>query len=276
MNRVFAFVAALLVISCMALPGFADEAAQYVESLNLRRKSAGLQAVVLDEALSRACTAHAKYLAVNCEEHTKRGKAMSIEEKDLPGYSKEGAAAAAKAFVHLREPLDALNFTLARASTRHAVLMPHLKRIGVGFATGGPQGFVTVLDKDSGLKGKLTEIFVYPGEGQTDVPLQMEVDNPNPVPQDPDGSAGYPVSVFFPQGTGIKDVSATMKDSAGVVVEVWLSSPDTHPKDMPWPSSILVIARDKLQPKTPYTVTVTGKVGGKPWKRAWTFTTGEK
>jgi uncharacterized protein YkwD len=69
------------------------ESAKVADRINLHRKAAGLESVVLDPVLSKGCAAHAEYLVKNVEHPSTQGLGLHSEDAKLAGYSKEGERA---------------------------------------------------------------------------------------------------------------------------------------------------------------------------------------
>jgi hypothetical protein len=253
----------------------ADTDAKVLARINACRKAAGLEPVAIDPALSRGCAAHAKYLVTNAGHASVRGLGAHDEDPKLPGYSEEGKKAAKASDIHFVEPVRAVDGWMASLFHRVPILDPGLRKVGIGYASGGTGGWVSVLDVISGRGGgKSVPVVLYPADGQTGVPLAFGGEIPNPIPDDKDGKAGYPVTASFAEGTPVKEVSASLK-ADGREVEVWLSTPEKPADERYQRNTVCLMARDVLKPETAYTVTVTGKVGGKAWTKTWSFTTGK-
>jgi hypothetical protein len=111
--------------------------------------------------------------------------------------------------------------------------------------------------------------LAYPGDGQTGVPTAIGAGQAADVSQpDAPHATGYP---FTLQGVGgtIQVTVAEMRDSSGQLVAV-----EPNPADCAAFNCFALIAVAPLQPNTTYTVQAQGNVGGIPFNRMWTFTTG--
>lgn len=175
------------------------------------------------------------------------------------------------------EPLAAIDGWMASLFHRVPILDPSLKQVGLGYAKGGKWGWVCLLDVISGRGGggKTRGPVLYPVAKQADVPLRFGGEIPNPIPDDGDKQAGYPITVTFGDGVRVKDVVATLKEG-NRPIEVWLSTPE-KPADARYQrNTICLIAKDPLKPRTAYTVTVQANAGGKPFAQTWTFSTGSR
>ncbi len=126
-------------------------AAAAVEALNVYRRKAGLSPVALDEALSKGCRLHARYLAKNIDQPAVQGLGMHDEDASLPGATKEGRKAG-RASVVSREPdagaaVDGWIDTLYH---RVPLLNPDLKTVGYACVQLPDQGYVCVMNAESG------------------------------------------------------------------------------------------------------------------------------
>ena len=193
---------------------------QFVEALNRHRKSAGLASVSIDAELSRACLAHAKYLAQNAEQAS-----VLSEDSAKPGYSVEGERAAAVATIAFAEPIAALERWMGQLVNRPLLFDPEVRSIGLGFAQKANGEWISLLDAQRGRGGL---VVVYPAPQQAEVPLSH-----SGGPELPDGKtqAGFPITVVFPPGKEVTDGQIELRDDKGVEVEggLWTASEtDAH------------------------------------------------
>ncbi len=119
----------------------------------------------------------------------------------------------------------------------------------------------------------------YPAPDQTGVPLHFPIfgEEPNPIPADRTGKAGYPITAFFPEDQPLTSASAILTDGAHREVAVWFSTPETpaNPKFAKHQgNTVCLIPKEPLRPRTTYTVLVRGTRGGEGWQKSWDFTTG--
>jgi uncharacterized protein YkwD len=258
-------------------PPTADVARLAIKKINAYRKDAGLGPVALDLELSRACTAHARYLALNG--HQPAVKAGRHEEdRKLPGYTEEGSKVARHGLIGRddRDPVAAIDRWMALFLHRLMVLDPQLSRIGFGGARRPGNKWICVMARlIEPVRGR-APVVIYPGEKQKEVPLAYEMigETPDSLLQSKDKRGGYPVTVTFWDGDPLKNVAATLTDGAGKEVETWLSTPEEPIAEGHQHHTICLIAKDHLQPETTYTVAITADAAGKPWKQTWSFTTG--
>jgi uncharacterized protein YkwD len=250
--------------------------------VNAYRQRAGLKPVALDAALCGPCLAHARYLVIN-EGHEKlQGLLAHQEFPGLPGYSAEGDKAGRASDIGIGdyEPIDAVDSWMATLYHRVPILEPNLKTVGFGCARGRRQGWVTVLDVNSGRERAPRPHAVYcPSPDETNVPLSFPNggETPNPIPDDEDGRAGYPVTASFPDGEAPTSASGKLTDDKGAEVRCWFSSAAKPANPMHAKlqgNTICLIPEDPLLPSRTYHVHLQGMVAGKAWEKRWKFTTG--
>ena len=258
----------------------ADKDTEALDKLNAARTAARVSPVALDPALAKGCLAHARYLSQNFEQMSKQGQPTNDELPAMPGFSEEGQAAARAAFsgYDRREPADLVEQWLATVFIRPLLLDPDLKHVGWGQAGDNRKGWFGVLDVSRG-KGS-TAVVIYPADGQKDVPVVYPgTELPDPIPQATQKRAGYPVTVTFPRGAAVEDVTARLATAAGGKdedVPAWVSTPEKPAQNPGYQrNTVCLIARDALRAETTYTVTVKARVGGRPWSYEGSFTTGK-
>jgi uncharacterized protein YkwD len=250
--------------------------AKALERFNFFRKTAGVNPVTLDPVLYKGCDAHAKYLIRNIDHPTIAGWRGDQELPDLPGYTPEGREAATTAYVQFdrTDPLGPLDLFMALLYFRLHVLDTDLQRIGLAIAKHETKGWVCVLDV---LRGRgSNKVICYPIPNQKDVPLEFTGEVPDPIPEAKGKPAGFPITVTFPRGQSVKQVSAVLKEeSSGKEVEHWLSTPE-KPASLPQAqqNTICLIAKRPLVSGTTYLVAIKAQVHGKGWEKTWRFTTG--
>ena len=269
----------MLLFLVLALVQSGDsDAAKVVERINVHRKAAGLEPVAIDPALSKGCAAHAEYLVKNAEHPSTQGLGLHAEDPKLPGYTKEGERAGRAAVIFLgREGPEAVEGWIGSLLHRIALLQSRLRKVGYGFAAGGPAKVTVVLDTTSGMGvGKDAPVVIYPADAQKDVPTAFCPEIPDPIPESPDKKAGYPITAIFSEGALVKDVKASLKDAAGNDIALWVSSPEKPAAADYQRNTVGLIPKEPLRPMSTYTVSIAARVTGKAWLRTWSFSTGEK
>src|SRR6185503_894468 len=170
-----------------------------VERLNVHRKAAGLEPVVLDPVLSKGCAAHAEYLVKNAAHPSTQGLGLHSEDPKLSGYTKEGERAGKASVIFLGlEGEAAVEGWMGSLFHRIPLLQSRLRKIGYGVARGGPAKVTVVLDATNGMgPGKDSTVVLYPAEDQKDVPLAFVPEIPDPIPDSLNNKAGYPITAIF-------------------------------------------------------------------------------
>jgi hypothetical protein len=260
--------------------------ARTLARLNAYRKLAGLERVVLDDALSRGCLAHARYLARHPERVKAKHFSPHVEDPRLAGSTRAGRRAGRNAVIyHLQgpgNPLRAIDEHMAGLFHRVPLLAPDLKRIGCALSYGPGQNCWVVIDVKSGKGAAAAEAgapVLFPAERQTGVPRKfVGIEIPNPIP--PKGVAaksGYPITVIFPPGARVTEAAAVLKTGKGKKVAAWVSSPDRPAYTPRYQfNTVCLIPRAHLRPRARYRVEVRARVDGRDWEKKWSFTTGRQ
>ena len=256
-----------------------------VDRINHYRNIAGLDPVVLDPEISRACQAHANYLMRNditSRTHTSSG--AHSEDPKLPGYTKEGADIADQSNIsYEKDPLMAIDCTMKNVFHRvNGILDPTIISQGIGYVSklekGKRKEWVVIGSKCDYKKVRLNPVL-FPVPQQQDVPLNYSSERPDPVPYDMDskrGNAGFPITITFYNGNCPSQADGVLQKIRGKrkeKVDAWFYSPDAPADEEYGKNVIYLIAKDRLEPKTTYEVTVTGTLNNKPWEKTWQFTT---
>src|SRR5436190_21311668 len=128
------------------------DAAKVVERVNVHRKAAGLDPLVLDPILSKGCAAHAEYLVRNVDHPSTEGLGLHSEDAKLPGYTKEGERAGKASVIFLGlEGTAAVDGWIGSLFHRIPLLQSRLRKVGYGVAKGGPAKVTLVLDATNGM-----------------------------------------------------------------------------------------------------------------------------
>jgi uncharacterized protein YkwD len=266
--------------------------AAMVKVLNLYRKTAGLNPVVLDPVLSEGCGAHARYLVQNYRHPSTAGRGMHREDPSLGGYTEKGALSGARSVIASHTgsaaPLwqgGAVDGWMATLYHRLPLLHPNLQKIGLGYAEARDfQYRVVVLEAFSDLGTDAREFFsnvepvIYPVNNQKNVPCLFcfgVQEYPNPIPDNGDSrAAGYPITVTFADYARVENVEVNIRGPQGKESQAWVSTPSKPALSFQrQPGTICAITKGPLRPGTTYTVKVSAEVNGTPWTRTWRFTT---
>ncbi|MBI1916609.1 MAG: hypothetical protein HYS12_18025 [Planctomycetes bacterium] len=251
----------------------ADMVRRVLDRINRFRVRAGLEPLEQDEELSRACQAHAIYMARNAEAERSDFN-PNDESPSLPGFSRAGQRVAREAHVGTApfEPEAMFDGWLASFHYRFPILDVNARRIGLGCAQ-GPRQWHAVLRLREGPGGRGREPLLYPAEGQQDVPRVYESgEQPDPIPESKDRQAGFPITAMFPARTKVDGVTAALS-LEGTAVPCWLSTPQRPVAQGFQRNTVCLIAHHPLRPASTYRVRVVAQVDGRPWEKMWTFRT---
>lgn len=257
--------------------------------LNQERRRAGLPDVPLDTTLSRGCQLHALYLAQNYGHPSTLGSRQHEEDPELPGYSEEGARAAAASNIAHGNQQSSVALWMATIYHRTLLLDPRLDRVGIGLAevpqsalhlgegVRAGQVMATVMHVASRGRAPVSAV-AYPGDGQEDVPLRFAPEEwPSPLALDPDGVAGFPVSVDFYRSDGapprVTGVRAELLDARGVDIPCHLTTPERPLVSGYGERTIGLIPESPLVASAEYRARVDAVVDGEKWSRSWSFHT---
>ncbi len=129
-----------------------------LKQLNAYRTTAEIGPVQLDPELSRGCTAHARYLALN---PPRPGMAARLLDEDpgKPGYSAEGRRAASFALVSIGAGRGAVDQWMGRLGARVPLLKPDLRAVGLGLQPMPSGAWAVVLDI---VRGSGDPVVLYP------------------------------------------------------------------------------------------------------------------
>jgi hypothetical protein len=243
--------------------GGTDKALEGLKTLNLLRLRNGIPPVDMDSGLSAACLKHARY----CQ---KNGFAFK-EDPAKPEASKEGASAAANSIAGWMDPAAFARACYAQFFAREMLFHPLVEVVGIGEA-----GDLSLIDTRSRhLARSWNWPVLVPAPGAVDVPRAFC------VPEDPavypEGTEpGFPITLLF-ETEEVKLGTAELRlgGAKGPLVPCLVSAPgrpavQDRPRNA---SSIGLVPRQVLAPRTKYTVLVSYVYRGVMEDRAWDFTT---
>lgn len=251
--------------------GETEEITAALAILNKMRKAAELDTVTISQAISAGCQKHAKYLVLNKDNPLTSGLSAHKEYTQLAGYSKAGANAAKQSVIHYIKPVAAMEGFFQTFYHRIPLLQPNLKEIGIGYYEKDDY-VVTLIDCGSGVIGESAKaVVLFPNEGQTDVPLTMVEEIPNPIGQA--GEYGFPITIYFAQWQAITEATLSLTDKNKKPIGCYLSSPERPATNFDQWGSICAIPQKPLLGGTTYFVSVACKVNGVPFKKSYSFKT---
>ncbi|CAN7766425.1 stalk domain-containing protein [Paenibacillus sp. LjRoot153] len=240
--------------------------------VNEIRSRSGIPLVELDPSLSKAAENHVNYLGINFRWDGSNNPHPEVEgAKGYTGFSdKWRIKAAGGSFDLLRvyasdesiainpdSAVGAINSFISGGNHRGSVLGPDITKIGFYIGNG-----YAVLDSISPLKQDSPIVGVYPYDGMKDVPLSFYGPNehPNPLEEFGISTSGYIISVTRNFNHPIYDFKASVNDSSGNEIPIYVSGTSIIPK-----KSLLVAET--------YTVEAEFTIDGEKQKRVWSFST---
>jgi tetratricopeptide (TPR) repeat protein len=256
----------------------AADAERALGDVNAARGAAGLPPVHLDGRLSASARSHSYYWLFNNLSSTVSGLGIHMETPGLRGYSGQTPGARALAFGypnarvgedidHRGGPVAAVDEWVNSVFHRFPIVRPDLVAVGYGEARAGPL-LIEDLEFSFALP-QAAQPVVYPGAGQPRVPAFF-VDNelPDPVPVGKPRATGSPVTVTFGAGVSVRVTSFSLSDSGGRTLAAYSAVPSESDENSAW-----LLPVQPLDPGSVYTARITAVVDGRPFARAWSFTT---
>ncbi|HEY8973173.1 MAG TPA: CAP domain-containing protein [Burkholderiaceae bacterium] len=276
--------------------GYDAERLAAFNRLNEIRLSAGLGMVAQSTAMDQAAQAHADWMVANdVFSHEEQTGTPGFVATDWPlrdeafGYVPVGGGEVMSAPAHGAAGVDGLINTVY-----HRAVMLAFEPVDVGIGWSGAAGahvsMPLVIDmtrpgSDSvrGL-GQTTQptiggIAVWPLDHASGVPLQLGLENPNPVPSRDVLSLGTPMSVTIDRLKTISTMSFVLSESGtGTVIPTRLISNQTDPNFLVPPSFVAAVPLVVLNPNTTYNATFSGITTSLEGtltnvNRTWSFTT---
>ncbi len=253
-----------------------------LEWVNWYRAQAGLSAVELDEALDRAASAHAGYVAAHLSLYD-HGLSLHEELAGLEGFTGEHfyerLEAAGSSWLPLGEvvawqPVAAAAVRQWVESVYHRipVLAPDAAAVGYGLAARDGR-HVTVLEVGRRDGTGAGAPVVWPPDGATDVPVAWDGEEVPAPPAPPQGFPSGPVlSVTVPgANTLVVDDATLLEDAARPVPLVVVSAQDDDL--LKGTGTAALYATAPLAPGRTYRVFVKGRADSKAFDVQWAFET---
>jgi len=252
------------------------------EEIAVVRGKLGMGALDCNDAITKAAFGHSSYIVQN------GGALTHTQTAGKPGFTG----------VNFWDRMKAAGFTgpgSAMFEVVHSLPDPHgailgeggwvnslyhripfvsfgAKSYGWGAAGTGRPAAATIDFASGGAAAAAGTVAVWPVDGETEVwsTFRCASESPNPLPGQT--NAGYPVSLT---GAAVLDLSEhTIAPADGAALEHVLLSKTTDKTGLIPAEQIFLIPKDPLAKSTKYNVTVKGTVGGTPFGKTWTFTTG--
>jgi hypothetical protein len=201
------------------------EVQKCLADINALRKICGLKPVALNTRLSIDCQKHARYLMVNRGHRLTAGLKGHEEYEELKEYSIGGARAGKSSVIGgLPSHMNAWQTTFYH---RVPFMKPQLTEVGIGYHRDG-KDCRSCVDIWSSTEGNAYKaITYYPENKQTGVPLRMDMEIPDPIPENHRGKpAGFPITVHFAKDQKVTRADIKLFDEKGILVGCHVSSPE--------------------------------------------------
>ncbi|RRJ63354.1 hypothetical protein EHV15_10810 [Paenibacillus oralis] len=259
--------------------GYTSDQLEALDFLNEVRAKIGVQPVTLNQEITQAAEAHAKYYNANKEDHPglsahseKEGNkgftGASVKERiRTAGWSSGSNGAAYGEVMHFKQnsSSSAIQGWLDSAYHRDIILGPRYSEIGIGLV----DGTAVVNMAGSGFASAISGgISVYPYDGQTGVPVGFyghEI--PNPLEQFGLEHSGYIISATTE--TKITSYEAAIKDEDGEEVAYF--------EELYSQKTLFLFPKKVLKGNHTYTVTLNYRTeaSSENQTKTWSFTTGK-
>ena len=245
---------------------------QAIARLNELRAHAQSPPVQGDPALRQAAAAHAAYFALHGftghrQEPVRPGFTGATPADRMKAAGFTGACSGETASSLGDDPVAAVEALVNSVYHRTVMLNPALTRVGYGQSAGG-----SVFVFGGCLDGapELERLYVYPGAGQTAVPLSFKpsTERPNPLP-DAAGYVGSPISIGVAPWADMPPEITEVR----IVDQTGIPLPYRRVDDGGWAYFMTVLPLGAGQT---YTVRIVGHAAGSAvgaFARTWSFTT---
>lgn len=275
-----------LVAHAPAGPDYPAAARQAIDRANVYRARIGVIPLQPHAAIVASTQNHADYFLLNVADTSAWTYGPHGEVDGKPGFTGRWPGDRMKAagypwfggsevMHYIGEPMAAVDGWMSTIYHRVISLDPGAHYTGYGYGRNAQGAAVDVMDFGSGptdtgvWSAAQPYPLAYPANGQTDVPYSWGGgESPDPLPPGAAHPVGYPFTLQGVKGT-LQVSAAQLRDAAGAVVP-------THPSPADCSSfnCYALIAVSPLRANATYTVQASGTVGGVPFSRTWTFSTG--
>lgn len=263
--------------------------------LNQYRTQCGFPALQQNTVLDQAAQAHAQYMGLN----------NAVSDTEVSGNQGYTGASYVDRAVHAGFPSTAFGPGVSAAYSSNAVLtdaeygqnlvyawlagvyhvggltypmntvgigLSKTQTVNGGFTFTNAWGSLSILNTQAQTisNGPLT----FPCQGVTGVAYKAVGETPTPPNASASGWGTPVVVVGNPATDTIVLQSGSMTDPSGTVTSLQLLNSTNDPNKVIQPYQAVAYPAAALTANTVYTVSITGTINGKPFSRAFTFTTG--
>lgn len=250
-------------------------AQRVLNRVNCYRALEGVPPLTLDPALNQAAAAHVNYYVSNNGASSMAGMGLHEETQGNAGFTgvepDDRAKAAGSTDWYVDEniglggsPESDVDWFVNSVNHRENLLHPSAVHLGFASSANPP---IEVFDIGvSDAPPTIALPSVYPANGQTNIPVSVDLEEaPDPAPGVP-RPLGYPLTISFGTQDKVTFSGYHLTDSAGQPLQVFTA-------EKKWLRTLALIPARPLSPGQTYTVEVDGTRNGQPFTKTWTFTT---
>lgn len=250
-------------------------ALRVLNRVNCYRALEGVPPLTLDPALNQAAAAHVNYYLLNNGASTMAGMGLHDETRGNAGFTgvepddRAKAAGATDWYVDENiglggSPESDVDWFVNSVNHRENLLHPSAVHLGFASSANPPIEVFDIGVSDAPPTVALPS--VYPANGQTDVPVSVDLEEaPDPAPGVP-RPLGYPLTISFGTQDKVTFSGYRLTDSTGQSLQVFSA-------EKKWLRTLALIPARPLSPGQTYTVEVDGTRNGQPFTQTWSFTT---
>ena len=266
-------------IAASAPPGLAQERKSAYDTVDAYRRNTSEGPLHTDTALEKAAQAHAYYVLFNFNNPALDGLGIHAEVSSLPGFTGANSAERDRVFGYRGyQGSEVINHTFTAEaavevwvdSVYHRYPLTGRETVDFGFGEASVSTYsVNVMDVGIG-PPQTSQPILYPARNQAGIPPGFTGNElPDPAPN-ANYPIGYPVTVQVGAANTLALTSAVIAGADGKPLPLYVLPPGGQDVAN---NELAVMPRSPLKPSTTYTVTIVGRLDGRPWSISWKFTT---
>ncbi len=251
---------------------------QAIERTNELRNAIGLWSIAQNSQINVAATAHADYLVNEANEAHDETRTQSPwftgakfwDRMEAAGYA---GSPFSEVIAYIGDPVRAVDELIATVYHREPFFDPIALEMGYGGSTGANGSADVINFGRAEFLCREDVLVVFPPHNAANVPVSWD-GRESPQPPPPPG--GYPsgpiISVHGSSTLVIEEHRILLGDSE---LEHTHLTADNDPHGAVGQGTYFLYPHTPLRAQTEYTVVVSGRHGGKPFRLQWSFTTGQ-
>lgn len=265
-------------------PFNSDEIITFNE-LNAFRKSMGLGLLAQNTSLDTASKNHGNYIVNNkifghIEDGAKPGftGVTPAERNSFAGYQ---VGSLGGEVIGVGAAPTGIRGLINTVYHRDLLAFQNFTDVGIGFNSGWSTPVVIDFGARKQQNNASNFSTTYPVDGQTNLPLTMMVESPNPFPELSTANSDFPtktsspVSFYGVAGSTISVTAFTVAQSENLSsLNMRLLTAANDPNKSVQPNVAHIVGTAPFLPNTKYVATFIGSMNGIPINKTWTFTTG--